>query len=78
MRMQTDMTARRRLPAGYRHLPTRATAASRRGVAAALDALLAPVAGPTGDAALALRQQMHCDGAAGDARQGELPLRGRP
>lgn len=72
------MTARHRLPAGYRHLPTRATAASVRGVVAALDALMAPIAGPTGDEALARRQQMHLDGAATDARQGELPLRGRP
>lgn len=69
------MTAHHRLPAGYRHLPTRATAASLRGIRAALAALADERPGPAGEEALALREQLHRDALAAEQRQGALPLR---
>lgn len=65
---------RTRLRGGVHHcvLPQRANAASVRGIARALTALADAESGIAGDAALALRAQLHRNAESTRSRQGEL------
>lgn len=71
------MAARKRLPRGYRRQPSvRATAATGRGMLAALQALYAPAQELSSEEMLAELEQRRIDAAAAEHRQGVLHLRG--